>query len=390
MKVHSLIVAAVAAVAFGASFASADYSLYVTKVDTSVAGNVSVPFSVLQLPLVGANPNAPLATISIPGVVLSSTYDNDRQLKLSTDAGRVTLTGYKSAPGTANPFTSSTSTSPRTIVSIATADNTVSSVNLNTTYYNGLLITSAVYSAEKNAYYVAGENTKSSPSKVGGPRYFTADGQTSYNLYTPPDDTTGTASVRSVGIFGGQLFYSSGSSSFGAVKGISALGSGVTVPTADTKLVKQTYNLYPTGTTNVINGGVDESTTDFTFVDSNNNGIYDIGYRVRNGGLQKLVLDEPTNVWYDYGTLGSTNLKAVAAVTLDNKSYVYATDATHLYFVPDNDTANGFFSGSLSSYTVYTAPAGTQLGGVVIVPEPAALGLLAPAAMTLVSRRRRA
>ena len=113
----------------------------------------------------------------------------------------------------------------------------------------------------------------------------------SYNLYTPSDNGTGTASVRSVGIYSGQLYYSSGSSSFGSNKGVSALGIGVTVPAADGKLAPKT----------VINGGINESVTDFVFLDTDNNGASDLNYQIRNGGIHKLLFDGTS--WLDKGTI---------------------------------------------------------------------------------------
>jgi MYXO-CTERM domain-containing protein len=308
---------------------------------------------------------------------------------LNTYNGYVAIAGYNAATGTASVASSNTKV-------VQVLDSTGSVVNRAVfptggsagsppSPFSGNNIRSAIATSATN-FYATG--TSSGSPNTGGAWYSNSTNYTQVSSTASGQPTN----MRMVGIFGGQLYASSGASTG---NGVWAVGSGLTTSSGQTSTL-------------VINAGSGASTYGFVMFDTNQDGSVDLAYladdrSAAGGGLQKwmLVGGTWTQSWSrlvnSIGTLSDTAGTGFAGIrgltgTWDavNGAQLYATTTeannNRLISIVDN--------GSTPTLATNLASAGTNyvFRGVAFtpgaIPAPGALALLGVAGL-VGSRRRR-
>jgi len=303
---------------------------------------------------------------------------------LNTYNGYVAIAGYNAATGTASVASSNTKV-------VQVLDSTGSVVNRavfptsGTMPFTGNNIRSAIATSATNFYATgAGNGTPS----TGGAWYSNSTNYTQVSSTAAGQPTN----MRNVGIFGGQLYASSGASTG---YGVYAVGSGLTTSSGQTSTL-------------VINAGSGASTYGFVMFDTNQDGSVDLAYladdrTAAGGGLQKwmLVGGTWTQSWSllvnATGTLSGTAATGFAGIrgltgTWDavNGAQLYATTTE----ANNNRLISILDNGSTPTTATNLASAGTNYAfrGVAFtpgaVPAPGALALLGVAGL-VGSRRRR-
>jgi PEP-CTERM motif len=354
------------------------------------------------------------ATVPLPGVTLLTSIDDDRHLKLSVNGQLLSLAGYNAAQapaGTVAPgpvgddslYAAPAASVNREVVSVNAAGQPTY-VNLGSSLYDTSEITGAI-TVDGSQYYLSGEaqnaNDGSPTFTAGGAQYVSVSGgtvQNTFALYDPADGGNGSASLRSVEIAFGQLYYSTGSSSFTA-HGVHALGTGVTVPTSDTKL-----------TNTLLGGQSGQSVNDETFLDLTGSGQPDVAYYAAKNGIAKYINNDngsPT-AWVSAGLIADTGadneMKEITAQDVNGVVNIFAVDGSgNLFKITDSAPETDSLSGTLLSapggtvYTPYIAASDNDggnmfFGGVdfapASVPEPASLSLLTLGSVAALARRR--
>ena len=308
---------------------------------------------------------------------------------LNTYNGYVAIAGYNAATGTASVASSNTKV-------VQVLDSTGSVVNRAVfptggsagsppSPFSGNNIRSAIATSATN-FYATG--TSSGSPNTGGAWYSNSTNYTQVSSTASGQPTN----MRMVGIFGGQLYASSGASTG---NGVWAVGSGLTTSSGQTSTL-------------VINAGSGASIYGFVMFDTNQDGSVDLAYladdrSAAGGGLQKwmLVGGTWTQSWSrlvnSIGTLSDTAGTGFAGIrgltgTWDavNGAQLYATTTeannNRLISIVDN--------GSTPTLATNLASAGTNyvFRGVAFtpgaIPAPGALALLGVAGL-VGSRRRR-
>jgi MYXO-CTERM domain-containing protein len=308
---------------------------------------------------------------------------------LNTYNGYVAIAGYNAATGTASVASSNTKV-------VQVLDSTGSVVNRAVfptggsagsppSPFSGNNIRSAIATSATN-FYATG--TSSGSPNTGGAWYSNSTNYTQVSSTASGQPTN----MRMVGIFGGQLYASSGASTG---NGVWAVGSGLTTSSGQTSTL-------------VINAGSGASIYGFVMFDTNQDGSVDLAYladdrSAAGGGLQKwmLVGGTWTQSWSRLvnatGTLSGTAGTGFVSIrgltgTWDavNGAQLYATTTeannNRLISIVDN--------GSTPTLATNLASAGTNyvFRGVAFtpgaIPAPGALALLGVAGL-VGSRRRR-
>jgi MYXO-CTERM domain-containing protein len=308
---------------------------------------------------------------------------------LNTYNGYVAIAGYNAATGTL-----SVASSNNKVVQVL--DSTGSVVNRAVfptggsagsppSPFSGNNIRSAIATSATN-FYATG--TSSGSPNTGGAWYSNSTNYTQVSSTTTGQPTN----MRNVGIFGGQLYASSGALTG---YGVFAIGSGLTTSAGQTSTL-------------VINAGTNASTYGFVMFDTNNDSTMDLAYladdrTATGGGLQKwmLVGGTWTQSWSrlvnSTGTLSGTAATGFAGIrgltgTWDavNGAQLYATttEATNnrLISIVDNGSTPTLATNLVSAGTNYVFRGVAFTPGAV--PAPGALALLGVAGL-VGSRRRR-
>ena len=308
---------------------------------------------------------------------------------LNTYNGYVAIAGYNAATGTL-----SVASSNNKVVQVL--DSTGSVVNRAVfptggsagsppSPFSGNNIRSAIATSATN-FYATG--TSSGSPNTGGAWYSNSTNYTQVSSTASGQPTN----MRMVGIFGGQLYASSGALTG---YGVFAIGSGLTTSAGQTSTL-------------VINAGTNASTYGFVMFDTNNDSTMDLAYldhdrTATGGGLQKwmLVGGTWTQSWSrlvnSTGTLSGTAATGFAGIrgltgTWDavNGAQLYATttEATNnrLISIVDNGSTPTLATNLVSAGTNYVFRGVAFTPGAV--PAPGALALLGVAGL-VGSRRRR-
>jgi hypothetical protein len=303
---------------------------------------------------------------------------------LNTYNGYVAIAGYNAATGT-----SSVASSNNKVVQVL--DSTGSVVNRavfptsGTMPFTGNNIRSAIATSATN-FYATG--TSSGTPVTGGAWYSNSTNYTQVSSTATGQPTN----MRNVGIFGGQLYASSASTTG---YGVFAVGSGLTASAGQTSTL-------------VINAGTNASTYGFVMFDTNQDGSVDLAYladdrTTAGGGLQKwmLVGGTWTQSWSrlvnSTGTLSDTAAVGFAGIRGLTGTWD-AVNGAQLYATTTETTNNRLISivdnGSTPTLATNLASAGTNyvFRGVAFtpgaVPAPGALALLGVAGLIGARRRR--
>jgi len=308
---------------------------------------------------------------------------------LNTYNGYVAIAGYNAAAGTASVAGSNT----KAVQVLDSTGNVVNRAVFPTggsagsppSPFSGNNIRSAIATSATN-FYATG--TSSSSPNTGGAWYNSGTSYTQVSSTTTGQPTN----MRNVGIFGGQLYASSGATTG---YGVFAIGSGLTTSAGQTSTL-------------VINAGFGASTYGFVMFDTNQDGSVDLAYladdrTTTGGGLQKwmLVSGTWTQSWSRLvnatGTLSATTATGFAGIrgltgTWDavNGAQLYATTTE----ITNNRLISILDNGSTPTLATNLASAGTAyvFRGVAFtpgaVPAPGALALLGVAGLIGARRRR--
>lgn len=303
--------------------------------------------------------------------------DHDRHLHRSTNGQYLTLTGYNAAPGPSDP---AAGTSARVVGVVNQSGSVDLSTKLTDAYQPGTIRNAirGAFTTDGNAIWTGGDNSGDS-STTGGLRYTTLGSSTTVNLSrtqinggSPQADN-----VRDVGVYGSQLFDSSGSgSSIG--KGVLKVGTGMPTSGSQSVTALETDNV---------------SVSCFAMLDLNPSiaGV-DTLFTATDASVRKYIL-QGNGTWLASGTVATIANNSVeqiiAGVNANGSVSVFFAGTSAVLSFNDPTPATGSIAGITAS-TIVTAPVGYTLGGIEFVPTPApgAFALLVAAAPVALRRRR--
>lgn len=268
-------------------------------------------------------------------------------LSRSVDGHFVVLSGYAAAPGTTPVSASASATIQRVVARVDAAGAVDTTTLLGTTAYTGNNVRSAA-SVDGTAFWVGGAGNPN-----GGVWYATRGGGTVTQIETSPGPT----SLRSVEIFGSQLFASGNNNNF---KRVLTIGSGL--PTTGGQ------------TATALSGMTDASPFSYLLLDRDA-GVagLDTLYVADNsafpvGGIQKWTFDGATWTLAKTFESGLSNgVRGLAGFESGGNVVLAATTnettANNLVVLVDDG------SPSPTATTIAVAPTGTQFRGVALAPE---------------------
>jgi hypothetical protein len=279
---------------------------------------------------------------------LSGTAGSEGGLSLSVNGKYVTLAGYAAPPGTASVSSSMTSAIARLVARVDAAGNVDTTTRL-TKAFSANNVRGAT-SIDGTAFWVAGNGS----TGTAGVQYAVLGATDSTQVLATPSN------CRLVGIAGGQLYVTSGSSGYTAVLSV---GSGA--PTMTGAAGQLLPGMAATGA----------SPYAFALFDLNANipgldtlYVSDDRSATSGGGIQKWTFDGAK--WTLATTLNqglSGGVRGLAgAVTGSGVTLIATTTETsnnHLVAVVDDGSSNPAFS------VIADAPMNTLFRGVVIAPQ---------------------
>jgi hypothetical protein len=293
----------------------------------------------------------------------SGTATSEGQLERSPDGQYVTLTGYNAAPGTTAIAATASATTPR-VIGIVGQDGVVNTSTGLTDAFSANNIRSAITSDGTNLYAV-GANSGVVLTTVGAS--------------TSTAIATTTTNLRTVDIYGGQLYVSSSS---GTTR-VATVGAGV--PTTTGQTISNLPGVSPASPYAffLADLSADVAGLDTLYVADDGTGA--------TAGLLKFSLVGGT--WVANGNLTVTGggLRGLTGAVEGNGNVdLFATTGGAIYSLVDATGYNAALSGSLNS--IATAATNTAFRGIdfapVAVPEPAAATALAALALVATRRRR--
>lgn len=327
-----------------------------------------------------------LNTVALPSagagaLTMSAVINHDGLLNYSTDGRYLTVAGYRyDSTGAADPATLTTAAAARVIGRVG-MDGSVDTSTTITDAYNSLAVRAAA-STDGAHFWVAGDGTGPATAHVDGLRYVGAvGGSTSVDMDLRKPDTTVPPyeNVRSVSIFGGQLYITSGSN--GSI-GKAAFKAGTGLQTSG-----------PTQLSIVESA---DSTNAVFFADLNATqgvdplsptGGMDTLYATTSDTLRKFSYVGGT--WVAQGTAALTGVESVTALVNGSNVTVFASRANGIFRLTDGTGYNATMSSTFGG--AYLLPGTNQeFRGVAAVPEPGiATALLGTVALVARWRNRR-
>ena len=301
-----------------------------------------------------ALPTAAAGTNSI--LTNTGTSTSDAMLTRSANGAYLVLTGYDAALGTAA-LTTTASTANNRVIGRVAADGSVDTSTRISDAFSGTTASAAnirsAASTDGTAFYAGGSNS--------GVRYVpfgNAAATATVQVNTAPTN------IRYVGVAGGNLYVSSGSST---TLGVSQIGTGLPTTTGQA-------NSLLTGTSSVSPYSfyfADLSTTvagvDVLYVADDNSGA---------GAIQKYSLVGST--WTLNGTVGpaSAAVRGLAGSVSGTTVSLFATSINSLYAVTDNAGYNAAPSTTTLPAAIATSATNTAFRGAAFAPVSA---VVAPA-----------
>lgn len=273
-------------------------------------------------------------SVAMPGgttLTASSSASSEGLINRSADGQSLLITGYNAAPGTASVASTTSSTVLREVASVG-VNGSVQATTLGT-FLSGNNVRSGAAAVTGGGAYVSGAN---------GIGY--ANGGTVTTLAS--------TNARDLGIFGGQLYYSTGS----GTNGIYALGSGLPTTAGQTATpvvsVTNPYAFYFADLSSAVSG----LDTLFVAVDTTT---------AASSGLFKFT-KSAGGAWSASGSITGTILRGLTATENNGLAQLYAANDSKLFSFADGGYGVSL-SGSLT--TLATAATNTVFRGVALTPE---------------------
>ena len=280
-------------------------------------------------------------------LTMSGTATSEGELSLSDDGHFLSLAGYGVAPGTAAVSSTSAATVPRIVARLDATGTVDTSTSLGTAY-DGNSVRGAT-SADGTGFWTAGNGTGAN----GGVQY-----QSLGVTAQPVQVLAAPANVRTVGIFGGQLYGTSGSAGF-----VDVFSIGTGAPTAagatQTPLTPVATGASPYGFAVFdLNASVAGADTVY---------VADDRSPANGGGVQKYTFDGTT--WTLAATFNAgigSGVRGVTGILLGSAVYlVVSTDESPARLVSFTDDG----SPTPTAFPLVTAAANTVFRGVSFAPN---------------------
>ncbi len=271
----------------------------------------------------------------------SGTATSEGLISRSVDGQYLVAVGYDAAVGTTS-VTATTSAAVNRVVARVAADGSIDTTTALTDAHTGSN-PRGVATNDGTAFWTTGG--------AGGIRYSLLGGTTSVQL------STTTTNLRGVGIFGSQLYISSGS----GTTHVATVGSGI--PTTNGQTITNLPGYPTTG-----------SQYQFFFADlSAGVAGVDTLYVVDDtaGNIQKYSLVAGT--WTANGTVSLSSVRGLTATVNAGVVTLYVTNGSTLQTLTDSSGYNATISGALSSLA--TAPTNTAFRGIAFAPVQAQFAL---------------
>ncbi|HEX4792975.1 MAG TPA: PEP-CTERM sorting domain-containing protein [Humisphaera sp.] len=302
-------------------------------------------------------------------LIASGTATSEGLLSVSANGQYVFLTGYNATPPQTGLAGTAAGTVNRVVGRVDLQGN-VDTTTALTDYADGNNPRS-VASDDGNNIWVSGG--------AGGVRYTTLGSSTSTQL-----STTAT-NLRQLNIFGGQLFTSNSS---GNTIRVGTIGTGL--PTTSGQTITNLPGL-PASTGNPFAfflADIDPSTPglDTLYIADDGAGAGILKYALVNGS------------WTADGTITAASVRGLTGTVNGTNVTLYGTTGGgsaagggSIYAFTDSTGFNGTIAAGSTASTIATAASNEAFRGIGLVsaPEPATMGLLAPAGLLLLARRRR-
>jgi hypothetical protein len=348
MKTLATIVAAAlctSATTLGADFTAGNLVVLQVGDGSTLLTSTGAPIFVHEYSTAGTL----VQTITVPvppsqngatGITAQGNISSEGHILRSVDGRYATFTGYAAVVGATTPASDAASVTNRVVARLDWA-GTLDATTRLADAYNAGNIRSGI-TTDGTVFYIGGTGTSGN-----GVRYVSALGAST----TTALQTTNT-NTRIVGIFNGQLYYTTSSS---PNWGVVALGTGIPTSGPNTPVI---LNGFPIAT--------GPSSYGFA-MSSDGNTIYVADDRAvaSGGGVQKWVLSSGT--WSLVYTLNTSLTSGCRALTVDwsgTNPIIYATDAstlTKLVTVTDAGSSSAFT-------TLATAATNTAFRGVAFAP----------------------
>lgn len=298
-------------------------------------------------------------------LIAAGNSTSEGALSISPDGKWIAFTGYNSTLPYGSSLTSSANTAISRVVGILdTTTGNYTVTDLDTAAFNVASPRGAA-TTDGNKFWAVGGNT--------GVVYGTVDGSspTVATGTTPTTAAIGT-NLRTIGVFGNELYVSSASGALPTVGrlDVNPLANGLpTVNTALTGIPRQSDTPI-------------KSRYAFTFLDLNPTVVgidtmYVVDDSATSGGLWKYALDGSGN-WNTAGSIGATTaaLRGLTAGVDGSNVHLYMTGTSNtLWKYIDTAAATSSLTGNASAFTLLaTAATSTAFRGVVLVGNTTSVG----------------
>jgi hypothetical protein len=327
----------------GAAFTAGNIVVYRVGTGTGTLSSSATAVFLDEYTVTGTLVQSIAAPTSVNGLNLqltaSGSASNEGLLNLSVDGTALLFTGYGATLGTATVASSPSTTVPR-VVGVVGADGVVDTTTSTTSFGTGGIRT--VASTNGTDIWVAGSTT--------GIIYTTKGGSGAGTTVS----TTVTNS-RSLDIFGGQLYVSSGA---GTIR-LGAIGSGT--PTSSGQTTTPIPGL-PTVAPTAFN--------EFIFLDLSVGVVgIDTLYLADDGNNVLAKYSLVGGTWMSNGTIAQTGgFRGLTGSALGSNVTLFGTTPSNLYTFTDSTGYNGALTGTLTS--IATAGTNTAFRGVDFAPIP--------------------